>query len=315
MSIEVVAPGLLSSFQDLGRRGFQHLGVPLNGVMDERAHRIANWLVGNRSGLATLEITLLGPTLRFGVPVCIALSGADLSATLNGDTMPLNQAVRVAAGDILSFGEPKRGIRAYLAVRGGYALEPVMGSTSTNIRAGFGGLGGKALRKDTTIPLKRASGHELPVAGILPAFATGIVQEFDAPLRVIAGREQDKFTPDSISAFCADSYQISPQSDRMGYRLKGTPLSRVRAVDMLSEAVSAGTVQVPPDGQPIILMADCQTSGGYPRIAHVAWVDLPRLAQFAPGRQLCFEWIDLAAAQRLAVAQARVFGAMEHGAP
>ncbi|WP_205666217.1 biotin-dependent carboxyltransferase family protein [Aquabacter cavernae] len=313
LSIEVVKPGLLSTFQDLGRRGQQHLGVPLNGVMDERAHRTANWLVGNAPGAATLEMTLLGPNLRFGAPVRIALSGADLSATLNGQPVPLNEAVQAAAGDVLAFGAPKRGIRAYLAVEGGYALEPVMGSMSTNVRAGFGGLGGKPLRKDVSIPLSPAPGRTLPVRGALPAFAADIMREPDAPLRVMAGREHDMFTQESLRAFGAEAYQITPQSDRMGYRLKGPPLERRRTTEMLSEAVTAGTVQVPPDGQPIVLMADCQTSGGYPRIAHVAWVDLPRLAQCAPGARLRFEWIDLAEAQRLAVSQARVFGAMENG--
>lgn len=312
-TIQVIKPGLHSTFQDLGRRKYQHLGVPLNGVMDERAHRTANWLLGNAPDEATLEITLLGPNLRFGRTTRIAICGADLSAMVNGIPMPRDEAFQVTAGDVLSFGPPRQGIRAYIAVEGGYALEPVMGSTSTNVRAGYGGLDGKPLRKDVMIPLKPVPVHNLPAREGTPAFAPGIVRELDAPLRIIAGREHNLFTQDSLGAFGAQIYQITPQSDRMGYRLKGPSLSRRHASEMLSEAVTAGTVQVPPNGQPIILMADCQTTGGYPRIAHVIWVDLPRLAQRAPGDRVRFEWIDLEQTQRLAVAQGQTFDAMERG--
>ncbi|MCQ9618018.1 biotin-dependent carboxyltransferase family protein [Paenalcaligenes niemegkensis] len=312
MSIDVIKPGLLSTFQDLGRRSFQHLGVPLNGVMDERAHRIANWLVGNDANEATLEITLLGPTLRFNTPAVMVVCGADLSPSINGEAIALNKVITIAAGSTLAFGARRAGLRAYLAVQGGFAIEPVMGSASTYVRAGYGGLDGGPLKKGSQIHLKPAPVGALTRALTgMPMFGLGVVQGVNASVRIVAGREYDSFAPESIQALGTESYQISPQSDRMGYRLKGPVLERTQQPELLSEAVTAGTIQVPPDGLPIVLMADSQTTGGYPRIANVAWVDLPRLAQRAPGEFLRFEWVELDQAQRLAVEQATIFRNME----
>lgn len=309
MSIEVIKPGMYSVFQDLGRIGYQRYGVQVNGVMDQRAHRLANLLVGNGQDRATLEITLMGPTLVFGAAATIALCGADLSPSVDGAAVPMNRAVDVDAGATLSFGKRIHGMRSYLAVHGGYELPDVMGSASTNARAHFGGLNGMPLHKGDVIAL-RASAITGRCAAPDP-FPIDIAPPPEAPIRVIAGREWAQFSKVSLYRLLGDDYTITPQSDRMGYRLSGPTLSLRTPRDMLSETVSFGTIQVPPDGQPIILMADRGTSGGYPRIANVISVDLPRLAQSMPGEAIRFKRIELSEAQSLAVRQHEFFAAME----
>lgn len=316
MSIEVIKPGALSTFQDLGRNGYQQLGVPANGAMDERAHRLANALAGNAAAQATLEITLMGPTLRFHVPAVIAVCGADLDATLDGAPMPMNRAVPVAAGAVLAFGKRRSGLRAYLAAQGGFALTPVMGSCSTFVRGGYGGAAGKPLRKGERIALRGGVPAPVRDAGspafpALPALPADVLTAPDQPLRIVAGREWARFSDAARHALVSEPFRIGAQSDRMGYRLEGSPLALAAPAEMLSEAVAFGTIQVPPDGQPIVLMADRQTTGGYPKIAHVCAVDLPRLAQKMPGEAVRFALIDLREAQRLAMLQDAVFDAMD----
>ena len=310
MSIEVIKPGALSTFQDLGRNGYQQLGVPANGAMDERAHRLANALVGNIAANATLEITLMGPTLQFHVPAVIAVCGADLDATLDGAPVPMARAEPVAAGAVLAFGKRRSGLRAYLAVRGGFALLPVMGSCSTFVRGGYGGAAGKPLRKGDRIALR--DGVAAPTAHAdRPVFPADVLVAPDQPVRIVAGREWARFSDAARHALVSEPFRIGAQSDRMGYRLEGTPLALAAPAEMLSESVAFGTIQVPPDGQPIVLMADRQTTGGYPKIAHVCAVDLPRLAQKMPGEAVRFVLVDLQEAQRLAMLQDEAFDAME----
>jgi urea carboxylase len=311
-AIEVIKPGALSTFQDLGRIGYQQLGVPANGVMDERAHRLANALVGNAQDSATLEITLMGPTLRFHAATAIAVCGADLDASIDGTPLPTAQACVVPAGATLSFGKRKCGLRAYLAVAGGFALDPVMNSHSTFVRGGYGGAQGKPLRKADMIALRAPRGS-LPATQPQAQFAAGIMAAPDAPLRVVRGREWDAFTEEAHAAFTSTDFRIGAQSDRMGYRLEGPALALSSPREMWSEAVAFGTIQVPPDGQPIVLMADRQTTGGYPKIAHVCAVDLSRLAQRMPGESVRFTVVTLAEAQRLAQLQDAAFAALERG--
>lgn len=303
-AIEVIKPGALSTFQDLGRHGFQKLGVPVNGVMDERSHRLANALVGNAPDEATLEITLMGPTLRFQVPVLLAVCGADLDVSIDGEPLPLATARVVQTGAILSFGKRRQGLRAYLAVAGGYAVDPVMGSSSTFVRGGYGGAQGKPLRRGDVIALKAAR-------TAMPAVQAGPLPELDAtaPIRIVRGREARAFSDEAWASLTTSAYKIGAQSDRMGYRLDGAPLALRAKLEMPSEAVAFGTIQVPPDGQPIVLMADRQTTGGYPKIAHVCAVDLPRLAQRGPGESLRFELISIDEAQSLALSQSETFAA------
>jgi len=221
MTIEVQKPGLLSSFQDLGRTGCQHLGIPVGGAMDELSHRLANLVLGNPEHEATLEITLMGPALRFTTEAVVAWCGADLSPVLEGAPLPCATPVPVPAGATLQFGQRMSGLRAYLAVRGGFALVPFMGSTSTYARAGLGGHEGRALRKGDVVALKGAGSGASPTQAAKLALQTLLDVAPGAPIRVLPGREWDQFTAAARQALLSQPYRISAQSDRMGYRLEG----------------------------------------------------------------------------------------------
>lgn len=314
MTITVIKAGLLSSFQDLGRFGYQHLGVPAGGAMDSRAHRLANLLAGNPDDEATLEVTLTGPVLRFDAPGCIAISGAQLSPTLNDKPIPNNRPIVIRAGDVLAFGARISGLRAYIAWNGGIALPTVLSSHSTYLRGGFGGFQGRALRPGDVLhwrrPLNSTRLDELEqdlwnIKVYLPA-NLGLAPK--ATIRAMRGAHASMFTEASIADFFSGDYRISPQSERMGYRLNGAPLSLNTTTQLLSEATSFGSIQVPQDGNPIILMADRQTTGGYAKIAHAASVDLPVIAQSMPGETLRFTEITLAQAQHLDSQREEAFG-------
>ncbi|MGB3290196.1 MAG: biotin-dependent carboxyltransferase family protein [Burkholderiaceae bacterium] len=305
MSVTVMKPGLLSSFQDLGRKGYQHLGVPVGGAMDLRAHRLANLLAGNPQDEATLEITLSGPTLRFESPACIAITGAALSPTVNGKPVPNNRPLILRKDDVLAFGARTAGLRAYVAWHGGIALPVLLSSRGTYLRGGFGGYQGRALRAGDVLPLRRQLGEHKPEALAralwdikiyLPALLGLAPRE---AMRAMRGAHTVLFKDKSVKDFFSGEYRISPQSERMGYRLEGNTLELKSSAQLLSEATSFGSVQVPPDGKPIVLMADRQTTGGYAKIAHVASVDLPAIAQCMPGDTLRFTPIELEQAQDL----------------
>jgi biotin-dependent carboxylase-like uncharacterized protein len=307
MSIDVIKPGALSLFQDNGRYGFQKLGVPVCGPMDMNAHRLANLLVGNGNAAATLEITLLGPTLRFTQAACIALTGADLNARLDGKPLAINRPHIVRADQVLSFAGAPSGIRAYLAVHGGFTLQPVLDSCSTYLKAQLGGLDGRALKAGDRIGLNTVLDSDASFLArcdrllwdmkiYLPA-RLGLIKRNTA--RVIKGPHWPLFTADSIHAFLSHDFKISPQSDRMGYRISGPKLSVEKPVQILSEATAFGAMQVPHGGDPIIIMADRQTMGGYPKLAYIVSVDLPSLAQSRPGESLRFKLISLEEAQQL----------------
>jgi biotin-dependent carboxylase-like uncharacterized protein len=284
--------------------------------MDQRAHRLANILVGNDAQTASLEITLTGPTLKFKEPCCIALSGADLSATLNGQTVALNRPLIVRPQDELAFGARKHGTRCYLAVHGGFALTPVLGSTSTYLRSHFGGWHGRALQKGDEIALARPLKNKSLEAVAMELWAikiylpAAIADSSRQRIRLIKSALWNDFTPESCVALLTETFRVSPDSERMGYRLTGTPLLMSKPRQLLSEATTFGTIQVPAGGQPIILMADRQTTGGYPKMAYVATVDLPLLAQRAPGDALKFEAITLERAQELDAARERAWQAL-----
>ena len=319
--IEVLKPGPLSALQDLGRVGHQRFGVIASGVMDEWAHRTANLLVGNAADEASLEITLMGPVLRFHADALIALAGADLSPMLDDQPLPMATPVLVRAGARLAFGRRLFGCRVCLAVRGGFPVPPVMGSRSTYLRAGFGGFEGRALRAGDRLPLGPDAGGAA-FGGLRRALAAGeapmaLPPDFEAPvhpalaggaLRVIAGQQWPRFTAQARESLVSDSFTVNRNSDRMGYRLEGPALALSAPLEMISEAVTFGTVQVPPDGQPIVLMADRQTTGGYPKIATVASVDLPLMAQKLPGDSVRFTGIELDAARALDAAREAQFG-------
>ncbi|MEO6566506.1 MAG: biotin-dependent carboxyltransferase family protein [Casimicrobiaceae bacterium] len=320
MDIEVVKPGLLSTLQDSGRYGYQRFGVVAGGAMDEWSHRVANVMVGNAEDEATLEITVQGPSLDFNGTTLIAIHGADLSPRIGEQAVPQGRPVLVRAGSRLEFGRRQSGFRAYLAVAGGYDVPPVMNSRSTYLRGAFGGLNGRAMRKGDRLPIGAGDVDAFPAlarmlresadafaatpGALVPPIAVGVPQT----VRVIAGQQWEAFTGEAQAQFVDAEFRISPQSDRMGYRLDGPKLARRKAIEMISEAVSFGTVQVPPDGNPIVLMADRQTTGGYPKIAQVASVDLPLLAQMLPQQGLRFALISLAEAQSLYLARVQELG-------
>lgn len=309
MSIQVIKPGLCTMIHDQGRYGYQHLGVPVSGPMDEVSHSLANLLVGNKRDCSTLEVTLLGPELLFKSRCLIAIEGADLSATLDGVAVKTGVAVRAESGSILRFGQRKSGARAYLAVHGGFLIPPVLGSSSTYRHGHFGGIAGRPLQAGDFIATPSSFRNALP--RLQPPKRLKVDLLSDLPIRVTPGRECRYFTKEAQQALTTHKYEISSESERMGYRLCGEALLLQEPLELLSEAVPFGTIQVPPSGQPILLMADHQTTGGYPKIAHVISVDLPRLAQRLPGETIQFEWCDLQQAQELRMKQARLFDVLE----
>ena len=326
MSLRILRPGLLTTVQDLGRPGYQKDGIVVGGAMDATALRVANLLVGNADDAAGLEITLLGPRIRFEADHLIALTGAHLSPTLNGQPVQPNRPVWVAAGTELAFGAPVAGCRAYLAVAGGLAIAPVLGSRATYLRAGFGGWQGRALRAGDALPCADPTpvGHKLmqqlkqgaAPAGWAPARwtpgpALGPTPRPQPTIRALRGPEYGQFSAASQRDFWQRSFTVTPEADRMGYRLQGPELTRTTAAELLSSAVTLGTVQVPAGGQPIVLLADRQTTGGYPRLAQVITADFSALAQAAPGALIRFQEVSLVEAQALYLAQERQLRALQ----
>lgn len=302
MSLQVLSPGLLTSVQDLGRPGFRRYGVGTSGALDAHSARIANRLVGNDDGAALLEITLAGPRLRFGRSARIALCGADIDARCGDIALPGWRPLDLPAGSELRLGACRRGCRAYLAVRGGIGVPRVLGSASTDLRGGFGGMRGRMLAAGDLLPLARDSGPDVDAPRI-PAWWIDPAPELDfhrpALARVLPGR--DATVPGD--ALFATGWRVSATSNRQGLRLEGPALTLADARERVSEPVAAGTIQLPPDGRPIILLGEAQTVGGYPRIGHVATADLSRLAQLRPGETLHLRATDAGDAWRAACGQ------------
>ncbi|CAH0344331.1 biotin-dependent carboxyltransferase family protein [Bacillus sp. CECT 9360] len=301
--ITITKPGLLTSIQDLGRYGFQKFGVIASGVMDPISHRIANLLVGNEENAPTIEITLLGPTIEFNESALISICGGDLSPTIDGKPVRLWRSVLVKKGSTLQFGKCRSGCRAYLAVAGGYVVQSIMQSKSTYLRAEIGGFNGRALQAGdqvsfnppgelSTKVIQYLARNLSPHAFVQSEWSVAsdlIPNNKNSPsIQVIKGRQFDLFTKESQNMLFENVFEITSQSDRMGYRLKGSILSLDKAEEMISEAVNFGTIQVPADGNPIVLLADRQTTGGYPKIGQIATVDLPLLAQGKPGDRIRF---------------------------
>lgn len=286
--IEVLKPGLFTTIQDRGRWGYQSYGVGIAGALDPFAFSVANLLVGNPEGAAGLEITLQGPALKFHREAAVAITGADLDPKLESQSIPNWACVSFPSGAMLSFKGKKSGVRAYLAVSGGIDVPPVMGSRSTYLLGKFGGLEGRALRAQDLLPLGPLPGNG-PDLGekSFPAQLRPPYRK-DPVLRVVMGPFDEFFSEEGKQDFLSTRYTITAQSDRMGYRLQGTPITRRKKEELITCGLANGTIQVPPNGQPILLLADRQTIGGYPIIATLIHADLPLVAQSAPGDQLCF---------------------------
>lgn len=281
--ILVLAPGLLTTVQDDGRRGYRAFGMPWAGVMDRYAYAAANLLAGNPPGAAAVEMTLSGGSFRFDEAVYAAVCGADFGAALDGAPAGNRVAFPVPAGATLSFGNAGSGCRAYLAVRGGIDVPVVLGSRSTYTRAGVGGFGGRALAEGDILRIGPA-----PAAGQLPprrSLPGRLVPPYggEVRLRVLTGPQEDMFASDGIATFFSSAYAVTDRNDRMGYRLEGPAVRHKGGADIITDALAPGAVQVPGDGMPIVMMADCQTTGGYAKIGAVIGPDLRFLAQARRG--------------------------------
>lgn len=283
--IHVINPGLLTTIQDLGRIGFAHLGLSPAGAADSLSFRIANLLVGNIANTPAFEITLLGPTLEFEAAALIAISGSHTSTSL-----PINEPFRVAAGTRLTTGSLLDGARAYLAIRGGLEVPRIMNSCSTFLPASLGGFKGRALRRgDQIAPSKPTAG---PVPKLGPARAASL-QLRHGPIRVTAALQYDWFGEEAIARFQHQAFTVREDSNRSGLRLQGEPVLLAQQRELLTEGIALGAVQIPPDGQPIILFVDQQTTGGYPKIATLAAADLWRVGQLRPRDQVRFSFVKI----------------------
>jgi antagonist of KipI len=302
-SIEVLSAGLLTTVQDLGRLGYGELGVSPGGAADTVALRLANRLLGNDAGAPALELTLSGPRLRFRGHSAIAVTGADLAATIEGRPLPMNTRVTVEDFAELRFGGGRRGARAYVAVAGGFDVPLVLGSAATDLRGGFGGCGGRALRAGDVL----RSGAQRGAPQVFDRRAAAELAERRSTLRVLAGAHHDLFTPESMAALVGESFAVSDDSDRMGVRLRGAQLHLRRPRELVSEGVAPGAIQVPPNGDPIVLGVDHPATGGYPQIASVIAADLPSLAQLRPRDAVRFAWTTVPEARAALAAVERHF--------
>jgi antagonist of KipI len=312
MSFEIIKPGLLTTIQDTGRYGFRKQGIIVSGAMDSFALRIGNLLVGNPEEEAALELTFTGPEIRFTQPHLIAVTGTLGTPYINKKPISLWKPVHVAKDSVLTFHSPRTGCRAYLTIAGGLVVPKVMGSYATYLRAKMGGWFGRPLQAKDIIPCKNPVGISQKLTDVLKTDDQAYRQakwglasryypttEQEPLIRVIKGPEYEYLSQQSKADLWNSSFHVSVQSDRMGFRLEGSKLSLNNPVELISSAVTFGSIQLPPDGNPIILMADHQTTGGYPRIAQVVSADLSVLAHVSPQQSIRFKEITLQEAQQL----------------
>jgi antagonist of KipI len=307
-AIEVQAPGLLTTVQDLGREGFGHIGVSPSGAADPISLRMGNWLVGNVESAAGLEMTLLGGTFLFPKKAILALTGSDFGATLDDSPIAIGTTIEVRPGQTLRLGPTGSGARCYLCVHGGIAVPTFLRSASTHLLSGLGGFDGRPLRKGDILHIGPATNpfRERTIAPhILEQLSSRKV------LRVTRGPQFDWFSESSLHSFYAATYRVGEQSNRMGLRLEGALVSPRESRQMITEGVSLGAVQVPAGGSPIILFVDQQTTGGYPKIANVISADLHRVGQLRPRDEVRFEQVTFETARSLLVDQERLLTSSE----
>ncbi|WP_163100043.1 biotin-dependent carboxyltransferase family protein [Peribacillus alkalitolerans] len=303
MEVMVHKPGLLTTVQDIGRYGYQREGIIVSGAMDLLSMRLANLLVGNDEKEAVLEVTLVGPSLQFLVDSVIAISGGNLSPSINDNPVSINKPTFVKKGELLNFGKVVDGCRCYIAFKGGIQVDEVLGSKSTCLPARFGGMHGRALVKGDLLPIEEVH-HKTPKKfNWMLSYRYFQTIFTSGPIRFIRGKQYDLFDVESRIKFQTTPFKFTKDSNRMGFRLHGSELQLTKKQEMITEGVTFGSIQVPPNGQPIILMADRQTTGGYPKIAQVISRDLPRLAQLKPGDSFFFTEISLKEAHQLAFEQ------------
>ncbi|OOM75576.1 biotin-dependent carboxyltransferase family protein [Clostridium sp. BL-8] len=313
MSISVLSPGLLSTIQDLGRSGYQKYGVIVSGAMDTYSARFANISVGNEENEGVLEITLVGPLLKLEKETLFSITGGEFQVTINGKRIQRGRPIYLKEDSILKFSSCKTGCRGYLAIAGGFDVQKVMESKSTYLRAGFGGYEGRALKKGDIINIGHKSSKSCKIINNLKKIknedefiaSNWYIKDFmksnheDTVIRVFEDRQFLNVSEESINKFFSSKFNVDTKSDRMGYRLSGPKVELKEKLEMISEEVSVGTIQIPPDGNPIILLADRQTAGGYPKIAHVAAVDIGKIVQLKPNDKISFQKITLKEAEKL----------------
>jgi biotin-dependent carboxylase-like uncharacterized protein len=287
MSLVVHRAGLLTTVQDLGRWGYQSSGVPVAGPMDSWSHRLANRVLGNAETAAVLEVTVIGPLIECEVGTRMAITGAPCAITVGGHHVRSPLVLEAAAGTTIDIGECQAGTRAYVAVGGGFDVPVVLGSRSTDLRGGFGGYAGRTVQAGDRLQYEAEPVH--PSVRELPDAAVGPAREGFTRLRVMRGPADDPAAIRAFTALGCGSFRISSQSDRMGYRLEGSIVAAGTTASMITAPTTMGLVQVPPSGQPILLMADRQTTGGYAAVAVVIAADLPLAGQLGPGHAVTFE--------------------------
>lgn len=309
MNMTILAPAPLSTIQDEGRFGFQYTGFSPGGAMDTWSMKLANILVGNAPGVGVIEMTMAGISARFDCDCVIALTGADMTPGINGTPMEMYRATEIHAGDVLAMKTAKSGMRAYLAVAGGFDLPLVMGSVSTNLKCGIGGFQGRKLQKGDVLPLNQSTGLSLVGEGRL-------LKQNQYPeeilVRVMLGPQDDYFTFRGINTFLGSTYTVTEKSDRMGIRLAGEKIENKNGVDIISDGIATGSVQIPASGTPIIMMADRQTTGGYAKIATVISVDLKKVAQARPGTRIRFLQISEAESVKLRMEEEKELKRLEY---
>ncbi|MGP4082751.1 biotin-dependent carboxyltransferase family protein [Pseudalkalibacillus sp. R45] len=324
--MKIVKPGLQTTVQDAGRYGYQRYGVIVSGAMDQLAYRIGNLLVGNSNNEAAIEMTMKGPEIEFQEDTVITMTGGDFSPKINGEPVKMWRPIYVKAGTVLKFGACAAGCRSYLAVAGGIDVPVIMNSRSTYIRAEIGGFEGRALDAGDCLKIGERSEKANHIFQQLSdpdltyvesdwfsaAEWSTEVEKHDI-LRVIPGREWDSFTKESQAKLTSTEFELTPQSDRMGFRFKGEQLELSDQVEMISEAVTFGTIQVPSEGNLIALLADRQTTGGYPKIAQIASVNFSKVAQLKPGEKVRFKLITHREAETLYLEQKRHLQQLEQG--
>jgi antagonist of KipI len=291
-AFEVIHPGTFTTIQDLGRPQYMKYGIPASGAADRFSAQAANWLVGNLPGAALLEITLFRLELLTLNELVMAVTGGNLSPQVNEKSLPMWQSVALREGDRVSFRERKEGLRAYLAIRGGFAGKEFLGSRSVFVR----GLMGNAVQKGEILETANPVTNPFLLRKISPEMIPNFSHKNN--LRVLLGPQDDRFTKKGIETFLSSDYRVSSQSDRMGYRLEGPAIEHRSSSDIISEPIARGAIQVPGDGLPIILLWDAQVSGGYTKIANVISADLDRLAQMMPGEGLRFQAVTLESAHQ-----------------
>ena len=307
-AIVVEAPGLFTTVQDLGREGFGPMGVSASGAADAISLRIGNQLVGNPDGAAALEMTLVGGGFRFEGPAIISVTGSDFASLLDGVPLPMWSSVELQTGQMVTVGPSRSGARAYLCVQGAIAVEPFLGSASTHVLSGLGGFEGRALRKGDRLEIG-ATNSVFRRRRLSPRALERL--QAHKVIRVTEGPQSDWFSDLAWKIFCESTFQVTEQSNRMGIRLQGPAIPLSGSMEMTTEGVSLGAIQVPPSGQPIILFVEQQTTGGYPKIANVISADMHSLGQLRPRDEIRFGRIEMSAARSLLIQEEALLASKE----